>query len=173
MRILRPSALVAFGVALGCASVAGAFTVPPSAISDGTPGEVRLLSTQPVDPADVGKSCEVTVVSTNNESVRPGSDLIVESGTSSMVASDVEHDTASHTFVGQLTLGTTITVSVRFGPEGMYSGGSSVETACPTTQPITTPAAPETVVQPTVETATSPPAPTAAAAVRAAPSFTG
>jgi len=168
MKLVRPAAVLAFGLALGYASVAGAFTVPPAAITDGKEGEVRLLATQPVDPADVGKDCEVTVVSTNNESLHPNSDLIVQSGTSSMVAPDVERDTASHTFVGQLTLGTTITVSVRFGPEGMYSGGSSVETSCPVTQPITVP---EPAVQPTVEAATSE-AP-AAVPVRAAPAFTG
>ena len=168
MRILRPAAFVAFGLAFGCASVAGAFTVPPSAISDGTPGEVRLLSTQPVDPADVGKSCEVTVVSTNNESVRPGSDLIVESGTSSMVAPDVEHDTASHTFVGQMTLGTTITVSVRLGPEGQYSGGADVvEATCPDTPvpPVTPPPTPPTQVAPGTTTAATP--------LLVSPAFTG
>jgi len=166
MRILRPAAVLAFGLALGCVSVAGAFTVPPSAITDGTQGEVRLLSTQNVDPADVGKDCQVTVVSTNNESLHPNSDLIVQSGTSSMVAPDVEHDTTSHTFVGQLTLGTTITVSVRFGPDGIYSGGSTVDTTCPATQPV-----PET--QPAAEAASSPPPATAPAPVRAAPAFTG
>ena len=170
MRIVRPAAVLAFGLALGCVSVAGAFTVPPAAITDGTPGEVRLLSTQNVDPADVGKDCQVTVVSTNNESLHPNSDLIVQSGTSSMVAPDVEHDTASHTFVGQLTLGTTITVSVRFGPDGIYSGGSTVDTTCPATQPVTTPSVPET--QPAAEAATSP-LPPAPAPVRVAPVFTG
>ena len=170
MRIVRPAVVLAFGLALGCASIAGAFTVPPAAITDGTEGEVRLLSTQPVDPADVGKDCEVTVVSTNNESLHPNSDLIVESGTSSMVAPDVEHDAASHTFVSHLTLGTTITVSVRFGPDGVYSGGSSVETTCPATEPIATPPAPETTVQPTFEPASSQPA---ATAVPVVPVFTG
>ena len=166
MRIVRPAAVLAFGLALGCVSVAGAFTVPPAAITDGTQGEVRPLSTQNVDPADVGKDCQVTVVTTNNESLHPNSDLIVESGTSSMVAADVEHDTASHTFVGQLTLGTTITVSVRFGPDGIYSGGSIVDTTCPATQPV-----PET--QHAAEAASSPLPATAPAPVRAAPAFTG
>jgi hypothetical protein len=166
MRIFRP-AVLAFGLALGCASVAGAFTVPPSSIADGNEGEIRLLWTQTVDPADVGKDCEIVLVSTNNESTREGSDLILQSGSSSMFASDVEHDAAPQTFVGRLTLGTTITVSVRFGPEGMYSGGSDVETSCPTTQVITTPAAPE----PAVEAASEPAG--AAAPVPVRPVFTG
>jgi hypothetical protein len=166
MRIIRPVVL-AVGLALVGASVAGAFTVPSSSISDGKEGEVRLLWTQSVDPADVGKDCEVVLVSTNNESTREGSDLILRSGNSSMVAPNVEHDTTPHTFVDSLTLGPTITVSVRFGPEGMYSGGSDVETTCPTTQAITTPAAAE----PAVEAASAPAAAPAPVPVR--PVFTG
>ena len=162
MRIFRP-AVMAFGLALGCASVAGAFTVPPSSIADGNEGEVRLLWTQSVDPGDVGKDCEVVLVSTNNESTREGSDLIVQSGSSSMVGSNVEHDAAPHTFVDRLTLGTTISVSVRFGPEGVYSGGSNVETTCPQTEAITTPQQPE----PTVAGAVAP------APVPVRPVFTG
>jgi hypothetical protein len=125
-----------------------------------------LLWTQTVDPADVGKDCEVVLVTTNNESTREGSDLILQSGSSSL-ASNVEHDTAPQTFVGRLTLGTTITVSVRFGPEGMYSGGSDVETNCPLTEVITTPAAPE----PAVEAAAEPAG--AAVPVPVRPVFTG
>jgi hypothetical protein len=90
-----------------------------------------------------------------------------------MTASNVEHDTASHTFVGQLTLGTTITVSVRFGPEGVYSGGSDVETTCPQTVPITIttpPVSEPAVVTPPAVAGTSQPAPVP---VRAAPGFTG
>ncbi len=166
MKLFRP-AVLAFGLALGCASVAGAFTVPPAAITDGKEGEVRLLSTQPVDPVDVGKDCEVVLVSANNESTREGSDLIVQSGSSSMVAPNVEHDTLSHSFVDHLTLGTTITVSVRFGPEGVYSGASDVEMNCPTTEAVTTPPAPEPAVE-----ATSAPA-AAPAPVPVRPVFTG
>jgi hypothetical protein len=145
MRIAR-IAVLAFGLALVGASVSGAFTVPPSSIADGNEGEVRLLWTQPVDPADVGKDYEVVLVSSNNESTRAGSDLIVQSGSSSMVASNVELDTTPQTFVGRLTLGTTITVSVRLGPEGMYSGASDVDTNCPLTEAITTPSVPEPAV---------------------------
>jgi hypothetical protein len=162
MRIFRPTVL-ALGFALVGASAAGAFIVPSSSIADGNEGEVRLLWTQPVDPADVGKDCEVVLVSTNNDSTREGSDLILQSGSSSMVAPNVEHDTTSHTFIDRLTLASTITVSVRFGPEGKYSGGSDVETTCPATQAITTPPA----VEPAVEGAG------AAAPVPVRPVFTG
>ena len=157
MRFLR-LAVLACGFALVGASVGGAFAVPPISIVNGNEGEVRLLWTQTVDAADVGKDCEIALVTTNIESTREGSDLILESGNSSMIAPNVEHDTAPHTFVGHLTLGTSITVSVRLGPEGMYSGGSDVvETNCPLTEAVVT----------------TPPAPAAAEAVSVTPVFTG
>ena len=163
MRIFRPAVLV-FGLALVGASAAGAFTVPPSSIADGNEGEIRLLWTQTVDPADVGKACEVVLVSTNNESTREGSDLIVQSGTSSMVAENVEHSTAPLTFTSTLTLGTTITVSVRLGPEGQYSGGSNVESNCPLTAPV---------AEPAVAVASEPAGVTAPVPVPVRPVFTG
>jgi hypothetical protein len=161
MRFVR-LAVLACGLALVGTSVAGAFTVPPISVINGTEGEVRLLWTEPVDPADVGKGCEVVLMRNNNESTREGTDLILQSGTSSMVAENVEHDTDPQTYVGQLTLGTTITVSVRLGPEGEFSGGADVvETTCPVTPPATPPVS--------VEPATT----AAAAPVLVAPSFTG
>jgi hypothetical protein len=163
MRIFR-SAVLVFGLAFVGASTAGAFTVPPSSIADGNDGEIRLLWTQSVDPADIGKDCEVVLVATNNESTREGSDLILESGTSSMVAENVEHDTAPLTVTGTLTLGTTITVSVRLGPEGEYSGGSDVETICPLTAPVT---------EPGVAVASQPAGATAPVPVPVRPVFTG
>ena len=135
MRIAR-LAVLACGLALVGTSVGGAFTVPPISVVDGEEGEVHLLWTEPVAAEDVGKVCEVVLTRENNESVREGTDLIIESGTSSMVAENVEHDTAPLTFTGTLTLATTITVSVRLGPEGAYSGGSDVVTpTCPVTPP--------------------------------------
>jgi hypothetical protein len=161
MRFVR-LAVLACGLAFVCTSVAGAFTVPPISVIDGTEGEVRLLWTEPVDPADVGKDCEVELVRNNNESTREGTDLILQSGTSSMVAENVEHDTEPQTYVGRLTLGTTITVSVRLGPEGVFSGGSDVvQTTCPVTPPTT----PPVTVEATTTQATPP--------VLVAPAFTG
>ena len=126
--------VLACGLALVGTSVADAFTVPVSVVN-GAEGEVHLLWTEPVAANDVGKECEIVLTRNNNESTREGSDLILESGTTSMVAENVEHDTAPEAFVGHLTLGTTITVSVRLGPEGEYSGGADVvETTCPVTQ---------------------------------------
>ena len=163
MRVVR-LAVLAVALALVGTSVAGAFTIPPISVVNGEEGEVHLLWTEPVAADDVGKVCEIVLTRENNESVREGTDLIIESGTTSMVAENVEHDTAPESFTGTLTLGPTITVSVRLGPEGAYSGGADVVVpTCPAT-----PAAPVTPVQ--VETATqnAPPTP-----VLTSPNFTG
>jgi hypothetical protein len=150
-------------------SVAGAFTVPPVSVVNGTEGEVHLLWTEPVAAEDVGKVCDIVLMRENNESVREGTDLIIESGTSSMVAENVEHDTAPLTFTGTLTLGTTITVSVRLGPEGQYSGGADVvEATCPDT-----PVPPVTPTPPTPPTQVAPGTTTAATPLLVSPAFTG
>ena len=156
MKLVRLAAL-AVGLALVGGSVAGAFTVPPTEVLDGTEGEVRLLWTEPVAAEDVGKDCEAVLTTSNNESIREGTDIIVASGTTSLVAENVEHDTASERVVGRLTLGTTITVSVRLGPEGLFSGGADVaDVTCPIAQDETvtreetvTPAPPAVVTSPT------------------------
>lgn len=164
MRLVR-LVVLAGGLALIGVPVAGAFTVPPVSVVNGAEGEVHLLWTEPVPANNVGQDCEVVLTRNNNESTREGTDLILESGSTSMVAENVEHDTAPETFVGHLTLGTTVTVSVRLGPEGEYSGGADVvETNCPVTPPAT-PAQPPVQVETATQAAPPP--------VLTSPNFTG
>jgi hypothetical protein len=164
MRFVR-LAVLACALALIGTSLAGAFTVPPTTVV-GAPGEVHLLWTEPVAADDVGKVCDVELTKENNQSVREGSDLILQSGTSTMVAENVEHETGPATFTGTLTLGTTITVSVRLGPEVEYSGGSDVvEATCAASVPPVTPTPPIEVASGTTQTVATP--------VLVAPAFTG
>jgi len=135
-------------VLLGLAGSAAAFgadgstppdfsmTIPATTVERGDPGTVHLLTTSNV-PADlVGQECSATAVAANNESVHPNSDLIVASGASQVVARDVEAAPGgSTTASGTVTLGTTVTVSVRLGPDGTFSGGGSVNFVC--TPPVT------------------------------------
>jgi hypothetical protein len=145
-------------------SAAYAFVVPSTNVQ-GPPGSVTLLTTQPVPAADQGKVCEVVLVTTNNSSVRSGSDLLVSSA-STFVAADVEAQTTSRTYVGSLTLGASVTVSVRLGPDGEYSGGAHVvDVNCPTPPVVTTPPTPPS---PVVPASPAPPVP-----VPAAPRLTG
>jgi hypothetical protein len=184
-------ALVA--VLLGLAGSAAAFgadgstppdfsmTIPATTVERGDPGTVHLLTTSNV-PADlVGQECSATAVAANNESVHPNSDLIVASGASQVVARDVEAAPGgSTTASGTVNLGTTVTVSVRLGPDGTFSGGGSVNFVCtpPVTPPPTTQPAPQVggiSATPSPAAVQAAPAPPRAAprAVRAAPSFTG
>ena len=164
MRFVR-LAVLASALALIGTSVASAFTVPPTDLV-GTEGEVHLLWTEPVAAEDVGKVCDIELTKENNQSVREGSDLILQSGTSTMVAENVEHEPGPATFTGTLTLGTTITVSVRLGPEGEYSGGADVvDTTCAASVPPVTPNPPTEVASGTTQTAATP--------VLVSPAFTG
>ena len=157
--------VLAIGVTFASASVAGAFIFSPEPIHDGVEGEVRLLWTELVDPANVGKTCDVVLVTTNNESTREGSDLIFESGArySSPRTSNVSR--CRRRIVGQLTLGLTINVSVRIGPEGQFSGGGfNVEATCPLS------VVPTPTILPPIETSPSAPG---SPPVPVQPTFTG
>ena len=132
------SAVVAGGLAAAPASAqATVIEIPIDTVVRGTAGSEHLLVTAPVDPADVGQECNVVVEGQNNESVHLGTDLIVRSGTSEVVASDVERAPNAVTeATGTLVLGPDVTVSVRLGPDGVFSGGLVVTAEC---QPPTPP----------------------------------
>jgi hypothetical protein len=85
----------------------------------------------------VGQECSVVVEGLNNESVHPGTDLLVRSGTSEVVASDVERAPNAVTeATGTLVLGTEVTVYVRLGPDGVFSGGLVVTAECEPVPPV-------------------------------------
>jgi LPXTG-motif cell wall-anchored protein len=121
-----------------------------------TPGTTHEVSTTPVDPANVGSTCNIAVTGANNESVHPGNDILVASA-NTVTIPDVERAAGTENIPadGQLELGTTVTISVRLGADGLFSGGSlAVAFDCtpppppptvPTTTPATTP--PTTVVK--------------------------
>lgn len=133
---------------LACAVVVGGLGAAPAAAQDtvieipidtvvrGAPGSEHLLITATVDPADVGAECSVVVEGVNNESVHPGTDLIVRSGTSEVVASDVERAPNAVTeATGTLVLGSTVDVFVRLGADGVFSGGLVVTATCGPPEP--------------------------------------
>ena len=136
-KVLLATSIVAGGVCL-LAAPAGAVPAPivVTQIVRGDPGSVHVVGTDTVDPGDVGKSCNVTVIGGNNASVHPNTDILVDSGTDQSVAPDVERDADGIiNTAGTLTLGSTITVSVRLGADGVFSGGFTVTFACPTPPP--------------------------------------
>jgi hypothetical protein len=105
--------------------------IPLDTVVRGAPGSEHLLATVPVAPEDVGRECGVVVEGVNNESAHPNTDLLVRSGGGEVVALDVERAPNVRTeAAGTLVLGTDVSVFVRLGPDGVFSGGLVVTVEC-------------------------------------------
>jgi LPXTG-motif cell wall-anchored protein len=130
--------------------------IPLETVARGAAGTEQELTTVPVDAEDVGQQCSVVADGTNNSSVHENTDLLVRSGESEVAVLDVEREPEAVTQAsGTLVLGPEISVFVRFGPDGVFSGGVVLTVDC--TQTTTTSEAPTTTV---AETTTSAAAPT-------------
>jgi hypothetical protein len=127
----------------------------------GNPGDVLVVQEVAVDPALVGATCTGVAITQNNESVHPDTDLIISTGGTQSEFDDVE-SVSDGTTEGseQLVLGSTITVSVRLGADGVASGGTMLSLDCQAIPPTTTTT---TTTPTTVPPSTAPPttAPTA------------
>ncbi|MGH1503125.1 MAG: hypothetical protein ACRBI6_06190 [Acidimicrobiales bacterium] len=145
-------------------------TVPVGGAVHGAPGASVVRATVDV-PLDVqGQRCELRVEGENQWSVHPGNDLIVLTGDEAVVVVDFEGAPNAVTAVtaGSVVLGSSLSVSVRFGADGVSSGGVRVVVdACvaPGPPPTATPSSVPTTILPngattTLPTATSEPGPT-------------
>ena len=145
--------IVASPIAAGAADI---LTIPVNGVSWGDPGSSQLVASAGV-PADlIGKNCAVIGTSGNGSSVHPGNDLVIVSGDETIVISDFE-DTgnAIHRVSSVRTLGSSVEVYLRFGQDGVSSGGVTVSIAdCVEPAPATT-----TTVPAPVTTTTTVPAP--------------
>ena len=123
---------------------------------NGQPGDIHELETVPVPPEAVGLTCPVAAISGNQRSVHPNNDLIAASGSSSVTMFDVERAPLVRTDAdGPLTLGTTITASVRLGEDLVFSGGFVILIVCQTNGGTTLP--PTTLPPTTLPPTTLPP----------------
>jgi hypothetical protein len=78
-----------------------------------------------------GQECSVVAHAQNQGSVHPDNDLLVTSGSSQVVIPDVEAEPGgSVEGQGTLVLGTTIVVSLRMGPDEVFSAGFDVVIDC-------------------------------------------
>jgi hypothetical protein len=112
------------------------FGIPVDTVVYGDPGSVKVISTQAVGAGLVGEECAVFGDAENNDSVHPNSDLIISSNGDFVLIPDVERLGNGHTDAnGTLTLGPQLTISVRLGPDGVFSGGLTVTIACATSVP--------------------------------------
>ncbi len=152
---------------------AGALSYDKTAGAFGPPGSQLLLGTEAVPTAKVGLLCDVVVDVGNNDSIRPGSDITVATGTDSQLFADTESKPGDPGPVTvQMVMGDTVTVTLTFSPEIEYqdlagfSGSGTVDVGeCetpPPTPPVTV--SPEVVTRTTV---------TAATPLAVQPAFTG
>ncbi len=130
------------------------------------PGSINQVYFQLVDPALVGQTCSGFAATQNNASVWDNNDLIIASGGTSTEILDFEAESNGTTFTtGTITLGETLTVSIRLGPGGVSSEGLLIVLNCsqppPTTTTTTTtqPPVTTTTTQPPVTTTTTEPPP--------------
>ncbi len=120
-------------------------------------GSLTTLATVNISAELVGTTCEVRTEATNNSSVHPGNDVIIESDGSSVVLFDVEGFGGKTTQAsGVLVLGSTATVTLRMGPDEVFSAGLFVfecsGSPATTTTTTTTTATTTTTVSPTTTT---------------------
>lgn len=168
-------------LALLVAIALGALAVPASALSYdkndgafGKPGDELVLGTEAVPSSEVGLRCDVIVDIGNNDSVRPGSDITVATGTDSHTFLNTEGkagDPGPTTI--QMVMGETVTATLTFGPnlnvngDAEFSGAGTIEVGACVTPDVPIVVSPETLTRP-------PTAPAAVAtAVAARPAFTG
>jgi len=108
-------------------------------------GSITLLATTEVPPDLIGSSCVGIAKAVNQPSVHPGNDLIIASGDGSIVLADVEREAGiTTTTEGVLTLGPTVTVSLRMGSDGVFSAGLIVSIGDECITPTTTTTEPPT-----------------------------
>ena len=137
------------GSAAGWAQEPPLIEIPIDTVVEGAPGSEHQVATAAVAPEDQGRECTVAAEGVNNESRHPDTDLLVRSGGGEVVAPDVEREPEAHTEAsGTLVLGSEVTVFVRLGSDGIFSGGMVVTVECAppatsTTTAVTTPPAPE------------------------------
>lgn len=125
-------------------------------------GTIELLTSEPVDPSLVGRTCEGVAQTENNASVHPDNNVIIETGTTSATFFGVED--APGLIIpasGPVVLGNTIDVYFEWGPDEITSLGIIITITCAppattTTTTTTTEPPPETTTTTTTTTTTMP-----------------
>ena len=105
----------------------------------GNEGDVVPVVSEPVAAGLVGATCEVQGQTENNSSVHEGNDLILTTGdTTAVIENTEEFPGEIIPGSGTIVLGETIDISVRFGPDGVTSGGVTVTFDCAPSGPVDT-----------------------------------
>jgi hypothetical protein len=130
-----------------------AIEIPLDTVVRGEPGSEHLLGSAEVPAELQGLTCPVAAIAENQSSVHPGNDLLVATDGDSILLEDVERAPGATTVAeDQLTFGSTLTVTLILGEDGVFSAGmvvkfcdvpvttttTTVETTTSTTEATTT-----------------------------------
>lgn len=131
--------------------------VPSYGVVRGEEGETVTVGSKSVPAALVGRECDLRLAGENNESIHPGNDLTVSTGSDSYTFADIESVAFGAGAVdGKMVLGETITLTLTFGPDGITSGGYAAAYTCDS-PPSTTVAPPPTTINEPPTTVKPPP----------------
>jgi LPXTG-motif cell wall-anchored protein len=177
------SRTLVFSGILGAAALLGAggvsaqvvediISIPVDSVLRAPENSVTLVASAPVPAQFQGTNCVAEVEVDNQESEHDGNDLIVASGGTSGVVENFETEAFGvRTVEIPLTLGATVDVSLRMGPDEISSGGVFITVDCSASVPPTT--EPPTTEPPTTEPpATVPPESTPETTVPGSPAPT-
>ena len=138
-RVLAAAVMAAVslvGLAMPAGAQPGSFVIDLEGVATGAVGSVLQVASETVDPQFVGATCTVSGATENNSSVHPDNDLILTSGTTTAEVGDIEDIPGQVvTGSGPMTLGETIDVSLRFGPDGLTSAGIRLTFTCDAAAP--------------------------------------
>ena len=113
----------------------------PDSVVRGEPGSVTTVATSDVPPEFVGSTCALEVVALNGSSTHVGNTLFVSTGDTRIEVPSIE-DAPDGSVVADLSvvLGTSITLEIQFGDDGISSLGFSAGFDCPPAAPTVLPA---------------------------------
>lgn len=146
------TAMVAFLMLPAAASAAeDLIVIPVSGFARGEEGDLVTIATVDVPAETVGATCQITGRTVNQVSVHDGNDLLIITNGQTFVVPDFEDAGFIEHEAGEVaSVGSTIELQIRFGPDGLSSGGFRVTVECDPENFTTTtvPAPPSTEAPP-------------------------
>lgn len=114
--------------------------IPVSGFARGEEGDVITIATVDVPSDLIGATCQITGLTVNQISVHEGNDLLINTNGQTFVVPNFEDAGFIEHEAGEVaSVGTTIQLQLRFGPDGLSSGGFRVRVDCdPENFPTTT-----------------------------------
>lgn len=131
-------------------------SIPLEQIVRGNPGDEILVATADVPAEFVGRQCEMTGETFNQDSVHLNNDLLIQLGDQTRVLANFEDEEyVLHEFRQVEEMPARIEVSVRLGPDGVSSGGFLISIDCGPEVPPTTTSTTTTSTTTTTTTSTT------------------